>query len=358
MFYIAYQAVGTAARRSLNINPSFMVCNLRTGEKAQVLGDDCHIHDVINDKVIYTTWDPNEYNQMLFAYDLKTDVTTLIEANVFGYFKTIQGRVYYTVGNKKHAPLFSNNLDGTDRLEIMRNIKDILTVIDGWMYVTRGSGRNTTLFKISPDGKETILVCTDVKYIIEIKTSYTYYTDGNGALHVVRNDGKNDMLIAYDIDEENVIIDKDFIYYLRREPVGKNKKAFSLYRMEPDGSNTKKLIFNVNSIQNYDENYIYVYKCATTNYIATEKENDEVKSEKRVKFKVSKFFIFDKKTETEAPLLSLGLPNEESRIEKRGCFKKDLKRTVTYFEISNKIPYKKEGLAAAGEIYAEQTSIE
>ena len=75
-------------------------------------------------------------------------------------------------------------------------------------------------------------------------------------------------------------------------------------------------------------------------------------------FKVSKFFIFDKKTETEAPLLALGLPNEETKIEKRGCFKKDLKRTVTYFEISNKIPYKKEGLAAVGEIYAEQTSIE
>lgn len=358
MFYIAYQAVGTEKIRSLNINPSFMVCNLRTGEKSQVLGDDCHIHDVIDEKVIYTTWDPNEYNKMLFAYDLKTDVTTLIEANIFDYFKTIEGRVYYTVGNKKHAPLFSNNLDGTDRLEIMRNIKDILAVIEGWMYVTRGSGRNTTLFKISPDGKETILVCTDVKYIIDIKASYTYYTDGDGALHVVRNDGKNDLLIAYDIDEKNIILDKDFIYYLRHEPVGKNKKAYSLYRMEPDGSNTKKLIFNVNSIQNYDENYIYVYKCQTTNYFATEKENDEVKSEKRVKFKVSKFFIFDKNTETEAPLLALGLPNEETRIEKRGCFKKDLKRTVTYSEISNKIPYKKEGLAAVGEIYAEQTSIE
>ena len=357
MFYIAYHALGEKTKR-LDCFPSFMVCDLKTGKKDQVLGDDCHIHNVIDDKVIYTTWDPNEYNQMLYAYDLKTDVTTLIEANIFSYFNTIEGRVYYTVGNKKHAPLFSNNLDGTDRLEIMRNVKEVYAVIDGWMYLIRGSGRNTTLFKMSPDGKETILVCTDISSIVEMNDAYTYYTDGNATLHVVRNDGKNDRAIANDIDENNVIIDKDCIYYLRREAVAKNKTAYSLYKMDLDGSNSKKLIFNVNSIQNFDENTIYVYKCSTTNYTATASENGEIKEESRVKFKVSKFFIFDKNTEVESTLLALGLPNEETRIEKRGCFRKDLKYTTTYTEISNKVAYKKEGLMAAGEIYTEQTSFE
>lgn len=356
MFYIAYHAMGEKKSKRLDCFPSFMVCDLKSGEKAQVLGDDCHIHNVIGDKVIYTTWDPNEYNQMLYAYDLKTDVTTLIEANIFSYFNTIEDRVYYTVGNKKHAPLFSNNLDGTDRLEIMRNVKEVHAVIDGWMYLIRGTGRNTTLFKMSPDGKETILVCTDISSIIEMNDAYTYYTDGNATLHVVRNDGKNDKVIASDIDESNVIIDKDFIYYLRRETVAKNKTAYSLYKMDLDGSNTKKLVFNVNSIQNYDENYIYIYKCAATNYTATAMENGEVKDEKIVKFKVSKFFIFDKRTETEAPLLVLGLPAEESRLEKRGCFRKDRKYTTAYTEISNKVSYKKEGLAEVGEIFAEQTA--
>ncbi len=356
MFYIAYHATGDKNSKRLEGFPSFMVCDLKTGEKTQVLGDDCHIHNVIGDKVIYTTWDPNEYNQMLYSYDLKTDVTTLIEANIFSYFKTIEDRVFYTVGNKKHAPLFSNNLDGTDRLEIMRNVKEILGVIDGWMYLTRGTGRNTTLFKMSPDGKETILVCTDINSIIKMNDAYTYYTDGDATLHVVRNDGKNDKVIASDIDEDNVIIDKDFIYYLRRETVAKNKTAYSLYKMNLDGSNTKKLIFNVNSIKNFDENYIYIYKCATTNYTATAMENGEVKDERNVKFKVSKFFIFDKRTEIEAPLLALGLPAEESRTEKRGCFRKDLKYTTVYTEISNKVSYKKAGIAKVGEIYAEQTA--
>jgi hypothetical protein len=128
--------------------------------------------------------------------------------------------------------------------------------------------------------------------------------------------------------------------------------------MDIDGSNIKKLLFNVNKIQNYDENSIYVYKCATTKYIATEYENDAIKSEKVVKHKVSTFFVFDKNEETEKLILSVGVPSEQSNVEKRGCFKRKIKHSVTYSEIPSNIPYRKEGLTRVGSVYVQQTSLD
>lgn len=358
MFYIAFRENATAARRSLNFAPSFMVCDLKTGVTAEVLGDDCHIHGVFGNNVIYTTWDPNELNRMLFAYDLSSDVTTLIEANIFEYFDTVDDRVYYTVGNKKHSLLFSNNFDGTDRIEIMKGVKKIVASRAGNVFLTRGTKRNTTLFKLSPDGKDIDLVCSDLSHILTIDESRIYYIDGNGSLCVVDIDGECDRKIADDVDFANIIIDKDSIYFLRREQVGRDREAYSLYRTDLDGRNIKKLIFNVTEIKNYDSDTIYVYKCSTTDYIATVYENDVIKNEKKVQLKVSKFFTFDKKTENEAPLLALGLPEEDRSVEKRGCLKKDLNYTVSYTEISSKVSYKKEGLAKVGEVYAEQTSVD
>ncbi|MBR5139672.1 MAG: DUF5050 domain-containing protein, partial [Clostridia bacterium] len=278
--------------------------------------------------------------------------------NVFEYFDTVDERVYYTVGNKKHSLLFSNNFDGTDRVEIMKGVKKIVASRAGNVFLTRGTKRNTALFKISPNGEDIELVCSDLSHIVSIDESFIYYTDGEGALRVVDVDGEVDRKIADDVDCSNIIIDKDAVYFLRREQVGRDREAYSLYRTDLNGRNIKKLIFNVTEIKNYDSDTIYVYKCSTTDYIATVYENDEIKDEKKVKFKVSKFFTFDKKTETEIPLLSLGLPGEESKTEKRGCLKKDLKYTVTYDEISSKVSYKKEGLTGVGEVYAEQTTVD
>lgn len=358
LFYIAYNTVGDAVGPKLAPVPSYMVMDLKTGKKSKVLGDDCHIHNVVGDNVIFTTWEPNEYNQTLYSYNLKTDVTSLIEANILGYFDTVDDRVYYRVGNKKYAPLFSNNLDGSDRQEVMRAANEIYTVYDGWIYFIRGKRRNTTLFKMTPDGKETVPICTDVALIISINDVYVYYFDSKGVLHVADNGGKTNKIIADDIDQSNIIIDRDFIFFLRREPVGKDKTSYSLYKMNIDGSNIKKLLFNVNKIQNYDENSIYVYKCATTKYIATETENDLVQNEKMVKYKVSRFFIFDKNAETESLILSVGNPDEKSNVEKRGCFRKKIKHAVTYKEVPSNIPYRKEGIARAGQIYAQQTTLD
>ena len=128
--------------------------------------------------------------------------------------------------------------------------------------------------------------------------------------------------------------------------------------MDIDGNNIKKLLFNVTKIQNYDERSIYVYKSSVIKYIATETENDLFLSEKVVKHKVSRFYVFDKQKETESLVLSVGLPDEQSNITKRGCFRKKFKHAVTYTEIPSNVPYRKEGLARTGEVYRQQISLD
>lgn len=358
LFYIAFPTLGTRGARGLSPLPSFMVCDLKDGSKAKVLGDDCHIHNVIGNTVIYSTWDPNEYNKMLFSYDLTTDTTTLIEANVFEYFASLGERVYYKIGNKKHAPLFSNNLDGTDRFEITDNVREVYASFDKWIYVLTDKDGAISLVKISTDGKTSLTVADDVAHISHITASYTYYIDSKGALHVVDNDGISDITIADDVDADNVIPDKKYIYFLRREQVSKDTSAASLYRVDAEGRNLKKLVFNVSAIKNYDDNSIYVHRSILSRYVATETENGAVKSEKQVKYRVSRFSILDKTTESETEIAVLGLPSEKTNIEKRGCFKKNIKRSVYYRELSYKTPYKKPGIAKVGEVFTEQTEIE
>ena len=373
IFYIAYRAPIFGKSRVLDMHPSFMLANLKTGEKTELLGDDCHIHSVIGDNVIYTTWDPNEYNQMLFSYNIKTDVTTLIEANIFGYYKTINDRVFYKIGNDRRCLLFSNNIDGTDRVEIMPDVEGLLTVLNGWLYVIRGEGLNTTLYKISPDGKKTVEIGSNVHYIAKISDTHTYYINFDDELHVVRADGSDDRVIAEDVTT-NLIFDKDFIYYLRYEhvnPANVKEYSHSLYRMKPDGSDVKKLIFDVNAIENYDENSIYVYKSNKVRYEPVgdieylEQSDDNCSSNGRRSSENKKdgltrcsyFSIYDKRTETEIPLLSVGAPNNKYWQEKRGCFRKPINHSITYRPHYTKARYKKKDIAKVGQVYREQSTI-
>ena len=352
LFYISCPSVAGAVSGL----PTFMVCDLVSGEKSTVLGDDCHIHNVIGDTVIYSTWEPNEYNKMLFSYNLKTDVTTLIEANVFEYFTSSGTRVYYKVGNKKHAPMFSNNFEGTDRLEIMDNVKEVCAGFDNRIYLLVGKDADSTLFKM--DGKSYVEIATDVDLIVSISASYTYYVDGCGNLHVVDNDGVKNTVITDDVDTDNIIVDRNYVYFLRHEPVGKDTSAASLYRVDLDGRNLKKLVFNAVKIQNYDDNSIYVHRSVTTKFVATEMENDIVKSEKTLKYKISRFSVLNKNTDDEEEIVVVGLPSEKTNVEKRGCLKKNISRSVSYRELSSKTPYRKPGIKKVGEIFTEQTMIE
>ena len=334
----------------------FMVCDLQTFETKRLLDDNCDVHTVFDGKVVYSIWTPNDYNKDLYVMDIKTGVNTLIETNVYNFFRAINGRVYYTVGNDDYCPLFSNNTEGTDRLEIMKNVED-LTYFEGWLYAFKGSGLNTALVKISLDGKQRFVVCTQLKEIVDFVGNYVYYIDTSSVLRVVRNDGKDNRAIASGMSKKNVIVESDVIYYLRRENVTSRKKAFSLYKMDISGNNPKKLIFNVDSFKDYDRDTLYLMrkenvKFEITTPISAKETNTEYKT-----FAVTRYFSFDKNNEKLKTVLSLGLPKTGKYEFKSGCLGKKVEAESTYRVVPDKSEFKRsENVASQGAVFNSQVN--
>ena len=324
------------------------VYDIRENITRTILDESCEIHNVSEGKVIYSLWDPTQYNQNLYALDIETNANVLIEKNIYNYSRIINGRVYYTVGNDEYCALFSNSVEGNDRLEIMPNAEDIWFVKNGWMYVNVGQ----YVHKVSADGKIRIRLARDMQRIVKMGNGYIYYIDSYNDLHIVRADGNNNKILCKDIDG-GLIVDDDAIYYLRNEAVagyGRNaKRSNSLYRLDLEGHNVKKLAFDVAQIANFDESTIYILRNCTRTYEVTTPTSakDFVTTYETRNLKV--YYAFNKATEEFEELLILGLPVGESKEFKSGCFKKAKKLEVTYKEVPLKIKYERVGIAKAGQ---------
>jgi ABC-type multidrug transport system fused ATPase/permease subunit len=130
------------------------------------------------------------------------------------------------------------------------------------MYVLKGYGRNAALVKISVDGNKKITLCSRISKFIKFVDGYAYYLDNDNDLHIVRNDGKEDLVLVEDVDPRTIITDNEKIYFLRHETVG-DATNNSLYSIDLEGNDIKKIIFNVDSIKEYDETNIYLNKRET-----------------------------------------------------------------------------------------------
>ena len=103
---------------------------------AQVLDEDCDICDVKGDLVFYTLWKNNDLNEDLHIYNMENGVDTLIENNIYEFFSVIDDKVYYTIGNSEFRPLVRANFDGSEREQVMLNVKKIERIRGGWFYIT------------------------------------------------------------------------------------------------------------------------------------------------------------------------------------------------------------------------------
>ena len=336
----------------------FMVCDVLTGNSKKILDDTCEIHNVVDKKVIFTKWNPNDFNKDLYSLDLESGEKVLIEKNIYEYFASVKNKIFYTIGNDAYCPLYSNNTEGTDRCEVMQNVDSVACILGDWMYIVRGSfeDRNAALIKVSIDGKQAYVVCTQLQSIIKFTDSYIYYIDTNDVLHVVRNDGQNNISIAGDMSYENVIIGNDAIYYLRNEAVSKAKKAYSLYKMDLSGHNPRKLIFNVNSFKDYDKDTLYLMRNESVRFeittpISAKKTNTDYK-----KYNITRYFKFDKNTEAISTVLSLGLPRTDKYEYKSGCLKRKVTVESSFREVPDKSEFKRRNIAAAGAVYNKQVA--
>ncbi|MBQ7318691.1 MAG: DUF5050 domain-containing protein [Clostridia bacterium] len=333
------------------------VYDTETGEDRELLSDECEIRGVVGDRVIYTKYTPNELNRDLFVFCMADGKTTLIESNIYDFFTTIRGRIYYTVGNEDYCPLFSNDFTGNDRVEIMQNIEKIVGIRAGWMYAIKGSQYNPTLIKISSDGKRRIVVCTQLSNIIEITDTHIYYIDTESSLRVVCTDGKGNRLIATDIQEDQVIVDKECVYYLRHEQVEEKQNDASLYCMDMNGHNVRKLLFNVNAIDDFDEDTIIVKRTDVALFeltIPVDKKNT-TRTERR-KYTLTHYCTYKKSTGEIEIKLTLGLPGEDEYAFKKGCFGKTVNFNSTYKRIPRKDTFAKKNAAMAGAVFSEQSA--
>ena len=338
------------------IKLAFRVYNMLTGEDREILNDNCEIHNVVDSYVVFSKYAPNAYNKDLYVFNVDTNEETLIENNVLDYFTAIKGRIYYTVGNDAYCPLFSNNLSGSDRVEIMSDIENIIDIRAGWMYVLKKIANYRVLVKVSSDGKERKVVCLDFKQSIKITDMYIYYIDTAGSLRVARTDGKENVLIADNVSADNVIVDKECIYYLREEYVDRRKMAASLYRMDMDGHNVRKLLFDVSDIENFDAESIMIKRTEDALFefkIPVDKKNNT--TTERREYKLTHFCKYYKNSGELDTLLTLGLP-DETQYEFKGCFGKKKTFSSTYKQIPKKTTYKRANVAGAGSVFGEQTA--
>lgn len=329
-------------------------CDLKTGELSSVLDAACEIHNVANGKIIYTKWAPNEFNRDLYAYDLVTGKETLIEDNVLEYYTTIRNYVYYLVGTQGNAPLIRASLDGEDRSEIMKNVAKVVGIRGNWIYILKGSGHNTVLLKMSADGKQLVFITSLLKEIKELNESYIYYIDTYNRFCVVRVDGKENHVIAENMADNMIVVAKDCVFFCRQEKVGEGKEALSLYKMDLDGRNVKKLVFDFDKISNYDDEVLYYSTVKKERFKVSvpqgPKKPDEVHYEYHT---ITKYYRYYKNTKHIENFLTLGMPHGSTHF-KQGCLKKkDVEKEIVYTLAPIVNSYKREGLAKAGATTAE-----
>lgn len=314
-----------------------MVCDMIKGTSKEI-SEDCQLHTVCGDNIIYSMWKPNQYNKDLHAFNIETDEDVLIEKNVYNFYKVIEGKVYYTVGNATYSPLVRNEIDGSNRIEIMPNIRRILFERGGWLYVQKGTGRNSLLAKISSDGKDVVIICTQFADDVRFEGNYLYYLDTYNHLRVVRVDGKFNRKLAENVTK--IFPCEAGLYYTRQETVANGESALSLYLMDNNGRNIKKMVFNVDTVQN-DPTTNTLYHSKTENVrfkVYAPKQEDKATYEFH---KITKYSILDKATGISKQFLTLGWPSSET---KSGCLKKK-NVSMIYEEAPIRPTYERESIA-------------
>lgn len=336
---------------------TFMVYDFDKKDSDRVLEFGCKIHKVIGEKVVYSELNPSSYNLDLYVYDLESGTSLLLENNIVDFFEVIQDKVFYKVGNDDYCPLFSINLDGTERTEIMQHVEKICHVRAGWMYINKrryGYDNNSILMKISADGTKRVVLTYDFKEFIKFENGYIYYRDKYNDLCIIRNDGEEYRTIAEDVYGDP-IIDSDIIYFTRKEEVGNNRNSLSLYSMDLYGHNLRKLEFDITAMTEYDESTIYFDKKEVVRYEITTPINAK-ETNKTIKiFNIDRIYAYDKNTGEKKVVLTIGLPRPGEFEFRSGCFGKKVSHAEeTYVEMPIRHKYVRPNRVKAGTNHTNQ----
>ena len=360
IFYTTHEVVEGIGKEK------FFVYNALDKSTKELLDANTEIVDVIGGKVIYFMWTPNALNKDMYALDLHEGSSTLLDRNVFDYYRNIEGKAYYFVGNKTVKTLYSVNTDGTGKMEIMQhanNLGSSLGVRNGWLYLQKGTGVNAAIKKVRADGQKTITLCTQFKKLICFKDGYVYYVDALDTLRVVREDGTGNREVLKSVGKI-VHISDDAIYLLKKERVGVvdssgvSYRSNSLYKVDIDGHNLTKIVFDVSAAQvnEYNHDEFYLYKTNIKRYkISTPVDKDNY-NEEYVDREIKSLVLFNTIDGSFTDVAVFGKPVRPDDVTfKPGClFKKKITKSTIVEEVPNKITYSRKGKMKAGAIGVEQ----
>ncbi len=329
----------------------FSSYNMVTGEMVDMLGENDCIINAVDGKVVYAKYSSSPRNQDLYVYDVAEKTSLLLEKNIyFAYHEIHDSKVLYAVGNTRRSSMFSINLDGSGRTEILLNVEKIAYFDKNWMYVIKGHGYNRSLIKISYDGKDRVFVAYGMKKLIKMTAGYVYYLDYSGYLCMVRNDGKMKRTIIDDCDDAKIIIDVDSIFIMRTDYSG----ISSLYQVDLEGHNLRKIYFGLEDMGEIDEKRIFFLQKETREYKVTTPQEKGEPIVSYIDRTIYTYYSFDKYSHEIKEFLVIGLPKEKTFEFKRGCFgRKTVTEHSTIEEVTKKIEYQRIGKAEAGEVTKE-----
>ena len=350
IFYKKAETKGSGKDKETEIFTYIYNCN--TGETKKM--SECEIDAVIDGKLIYSTYEPTSDNKSLFVSDLETGDAQLIENNVYEFFKAVGDRVYYVVGSRRFTTLFSNNLEGTDRKQILTNVRNVVYVSDSWIYLLKGDNFNKVLVKLSLDGEKKYVIASAIKNIISTKSidEYIYYIDIYDTLHVVRSDGKGDKIITYNMTG-TTIVDSSYIYFSKVDEYYTDGNVVSLYMLDMDGRNIKKVSYDILGFREYNDNSLLVLKQDMVTIECKTPVKKDVSTTVRNNYHVQRYYVIDKYSLETKNVLTTGLPDLKVEAIKVGCRKT---KNVEYKEIKYVPVYNTEISDKAGNNFIEKAS--
>ena len=348
LFYTAVDKEGSA---------TFRVWSLAEERDEEVLGTECVIHKVLDKRIIYSVWAPSKYNLNLYSVDIEEKQPTLLASNISSYYTSYEGKIFYTVGTEGAARLYSVTPDGKERCEISATVGSISELRSGWIYFVSGDDRNAALMKVSTDGERTVTVATRFKRLIKMTNGYVYYLSTAGDLCVARSDGNERRVIAESVADEQIIIDDNGIYYLRREFVGNeygdgDGMGCSLYATDLDGKGLTKIAHNVTDMKDYSDDEIQITSKSVNDYMITTPVSKKKTRTDYVTRTVTYYELLNKKSGERRVIMEVGAPERSYGSYKTGCiFARRRKRVAATIEnVTVRRGYEREGVTERGYI--------
>lgn len=243
--------------------------DLTSGKTREELSGNGRIVAITPDRrIVYTRIDHHSIrNKTVYVKDGFTDSGERVLArNVYDVFDLVNGRLFYLVGNDALRSLCSVRLDGTSFREEIKYTRDVVARDSDWIYLTAGRDQ-LSLFRLplrdAGDGVSRVALGINPDFTrdekLTVSGGYVYFKNKSDVLCRVRTDGSDYQELVVGVSKLVTVAPEQILYLAVDGKNAEGNPVYSLYGMNPDGSNREKLIFCMSDIVKVnDRQYLYV----------------------------------------------------------------------------------------------------